>query len=307
MQIALLTDPRYTAVMAGDDDWYLQNILHEDQLLSVALKPFGIQTKRIAWCDSHVDWTRFAAVVFRTTWDYFDRFHQFSRWLNQLDQSQVRMLNSARLIRWNQDKHYLLDLEERGVGIVPSRFLEFDATLAIPESLVQAFVDCGWDQAVIKPCVSGAARHTYRMDRSNVEQIAERLESVMRNEAFILQEFQTGILTHGERTLVLFGDQVTHAVQKTGKPGDFRVQDDYGGIATSCQATEEEVEFARRAIHVCPEQPVYGRVDLIRDNRGELCVMELELIEPELWMRLAPWSAERFARGIAQALEVIQA
>jgi glutathione synthase/RimK-type ligase-like ATP-grasp enzyme len=199
------------------------------------------------------------------------------------------------------DKHYLRDLADAGVETIPSRYLECGSEQV---SLRQAFFESGWDQAVVKPCVSGAARHTFRIDRGSVREVEEQLAAVMSAESFILQEFQSDILDAGERSLIFFGNEATHAVQKRGRPGDFRVQDDHGGTVVPCQATEEEIEFALRAAKACPEQPVYGRVDFVRDNRGQLSVMELELIEPELWLRFFPDAASRFAEGIVRKLRL---
>jgi len=296
--VALLTDHRYTASTAAADDWYLDNILSDDRLLQAALEARGISSLRVDWADPHIDWSQFRLAVFRTTWDYFDRWAEFSSWL-QAVKSQTKLCNDYATVRWNTDKHYLADLQTRGVNTVPSHFVERGSRVTLLELLSTT----GWENAVIKPCVSGAARHTYRVNQHNAGTINPIMQELLTAESLILQPFQQHILDHGEETLMVFNGRYSHAVRKVAKPGDFRVQDDHGGKAFSYQPTAEQIELAERAMSVCDRLPVYGRVDMIRDNAGELAIMELELIEPELWLRFHPPAAVPFAAAIVEQLE----
>jgi len=291
--IALLTESRYTATAAAAGDWYLANILREDELLSRALQARGVTTRRVDWADPTVDWSQFAVALFRTTWDYFDRAEEFARWLPRVA-SQTRLCNRRDLVEWNRDKHYLEDLRRSGIPVVPSVYRERGS----PLDLERLLEECGWDEVVVKPCVSGSARHTYRIRRETAGTVTGVLEGLLEREALIFQPFQTNILSEGEETLVLFGGEYSHAVKKRAKPGDFRVQDDHGGTTQEWTPTREQRELAERVWRACPTAPVYGRVDLVKDNRGEWAVMELELIEPELWLRHDPASAERLAEAV---------
>lgn len=291
--VALLTDHRYTADTAAADDWYLGNILADDGLLQAALLRRGITSARVDWADPSVDWSAFGCAVFRTTWDYFERFAEFTAWLDHIE-TQTRLCNPASTIRWNVDKHYLADLAARGVPVVPSRFLERGETTP----LVEVLNETGWDEAVIKPCVSGAARHTYRVNRRTAGEVQPLLASLLATEAMIVQPFMADIARTGEDTLMVFGGKYSHAVRKVAKAGDFRVQDDFGGKVYEYQPTAEQIEFAERAVALCHPVPVYGRVDMVRDTAGRLAVMEVELIEPELWLRMHPPSADTFADAV---------
>ncbi len=155
--------------------------------------------------------------------------------------------------------------------------------------------ETGWDEAVVKPCVSGAARHTYRVNRRTAADLQPLLTALLDAEAMIVQPFQEDIARTGEDSLVVFDGRFSHAVRKVAKPGDFRVQDDHGGTAHEYRPTAEQVAVAEQAVAACRPVPTYGRVDLVRDNDGRLAVMELELIEPELWLRFHPPAADRFA------------
>lgn len=293
--VALLTEQRYTAAVAAEGDWYLDNILRDDQLLQTALAGHGISSVRIDWASPDVDWSRFRCAVFRTTWDYFERQREFTVWLDRV-RKQTRLCNDAALIDWNMDKHYLADLEANGIPIVPSKFIERGSTLTLHELLDES----GWEEAILKPCISGAARHTYRVNREGATQLEPVMRQLLTDESLILQPLQQSVLRDGEDTLMLFNGRFTHAVRKVPKPGDFRVQDDYGGTVHPHQPSDAQVEFAQRAMAACPSAPAYGRVDLVRDNHGNLAVMELELIEPELWLRNYPPAATAFADAIAK-------
>lgn len=295
--VALVTDPRYTATTAAADDWYLGNLLEEDRLLQKALAELGITSKRGAWSDTEVGWSDFRLAVIRTTWDYFDRYAEFTAWLERV-RHEVLLCNSYSTLAWNMDKHYLADLKARGVPIVRSRFIERGTQARLDELLVET----GWPEAVLKPCVSGGARHTYRVSRENAAQLQPVLDDLTRREAMLLQPFEPSITTVGEDTLMMFGGHYTHAIRKRAKPGDFRVQDDHGGSVERYKPTAAQIELAETAIAACDPVPTYGRVDMVMDGEGRNAVMELELVEPELWLRFHPSAAVEFARGIAGVL-----
>ncbi len=294
--VALLTDRRYTATVAAPGDWYMSNILREDQLLADALAALGLSAARIDWSRPDVDWSRYRCAVFRTTWDYFDRFAEFTDWLTRIE-SRTTLCNPAATVRWNMDKHYLADLESRGVPVVPGRYIERGTT----QSLRELLDETGWTDAIVKPCVSGAARHTYRIGRANVDSVELIVRELLAAESLILQPFQHDITRTGEDSLMVFGGRYSHAVRKAAKAGDFRVQDDFGGTVHDHRPTDEQVELAERAVAACRPLPAYGRVDLVRTNEGRFAVMELELIEPELWLRNHTPAAVSFAAAVAHA------
>lgn len=295
--VALLTDRRYVATVAADGDWYLGNILQDDHLLQKALLQLGLSSVRVDWSSPDVVWSEFRCAVFRTTWDYFDRFGEFSTWLDRV-RLLTRLCNEPRTIAWNMDKHYLADLEMNGISVVRSRFVERGTPVRLRELLDET----GWDEAVIKPCISGAARHTYRVNRANATEVDAIVRPLLSTESLLLQPFQRAIVEHGEDTLMLFNGRFSHAVRKVAKPGDFRVQDDHGGTVQPHQPTPEQIELAERAMAACRPVPAYGRVDMVQVEPGRFAVMELELIEPELWLRYHPAAASSFAHAIAGLL-----
>lgn len=295
--IALLTEHRHEASTAAPDDWYLGNILHDDRLLSEALREHGLTTTRVDWARRDVDWSQFRCLVFRTIWNYFELFDDFTAWLGRVE-GETTLCNTASIVRWNMDKHYLADLGAQGIPIVACNFIERGDTRPLAEHLAAS----GWKEAVIKPAVSGAARHTYRLNRDNVEELEPIVRRLLTTEAFILQPFVDEIQRGGEDTLMVLNGRYTHAVRKTAKPGDFRVQVDHGGTVLDLTPTAEQIELAERTMAACEPLPAYGRVDMVRDNEGRWAIMELELIEPELWLRHHPPAAKELAAAIAKGL-----
>lgn len=295
--VALLTEARYEGTSAPEEDWYFGNILRDDRLLRDALRDRGLSSVRVDWARPDVDWSRFRCAVFRTTWDYFHRFAEFAVWLKRAE-GETRLCNEPSIVWWNLDKHYLADLEARGIPVVPSRFVERGSVASLHDLLDET----GWDEAVVKPCVSGSARHTYRLRRSNAPELQPVVDRLLSEESLILQPFLESVVREGEDTLMVIDGRFTHAVRKVPKEGDFRVQDDHGGTAVPHQPSAAQVELAERAMSACSPAPLYGRVDMVRDRDGRLVVMELELIEPELWLRNHPPAAEALAGAVARVV-----
>ncbi|MCX4243059.1 ATP-grasp domain-containing protein [Paraliomyxa miuraensis] len=293
--VALITEDRYEHPAPGH--WYTDNILEEDRLVTEALAAHGIATERVSWSRASTPWERFDAAVLRTTWDYCDRFAEFSAWLERVS-TRTRLLNPPALVRWNVDKHYLADLRARGVAIVPTVFVE----RGDPTPLAEQLRTHGLDEAVIKPAISGAARHTYRVRADTAVDHQPQWAERLREQAMLLQPFQRDVIERGEVTLAVIDGRVTHALCKVPKPGDFRVQDDHGGSVHPHEPSAQEVALAERAIAACDPAPLYGRVDMVRTADGSPAVMELELVEPELWFRREPPAATRLAAAIARLL-----
>jgi glutathione synthase/RimK-type ligase-like ATP-grasp enzyme len=261
------------------------------------LEARGLRTRRVAWSNAEFDWKRARAAVFRSTWDYFDRFAEFSAWMDRVAGG-LQFFNTPELVRWNVDKHYLRDLAGRGVNVPVTRFIERGQTTTLDEVMAAN----GWNEAILKPAVSGAARHTYRLNAANLEAHESVLRELLREESMMVQPFLGSVLTQGELSLMVIGGRCTHAVRKIAKPGDFRVQDDHGGTVHPHTPTTDEIAFAEAAVAACPQSPLYARVDAVRDESGELSMMELELVEPELFFRFHPPAADALAAAIAARL-----
>lgn len=299
IDVAILTESRYED--PPEVGWYERNILEEEHLLGAALGRLGLSWRRLDWARPEVDWSRVGAAVFRTTWDYFLRPAEFAAWLDRAARA-TRLVNCEELVRWNLDKRYLGDLAARGVAVVPFRVVE----RGDPRPLAGHLAEAGWDDTVLKPVVSGAGRETHRVERGRAAEAEPLFRRLVAAEAMLLQPFQRAILDRGELSLVAIGGRVTHAVRKLARPGEFRVHDDHGGTVHPHPPSPEETAFAEAAVAACEPRPPYARVDLVEDERGRPALMELELIEPELFFRFHPPAADLLAGEIARALGTVR-
>ncbi len=289
--IALLTEDRY--IDANPSEQYKKEVLREDQLLSSALKRQGISSVRVSWTDQDFDWTSVSYVMFRSTWDYFYKINQFQNWL-MLRENEVSFINSLSLVRWNMDKHYLRDLERNGISIVPTVYVEPNENVELKD-LLQEFSS---EKLIIKPAVSGTARHTYLVTKENLAEQESIFKKLISEECMLVEPFLKNISENGEISLVIINGEYAHAILKKAKVGDFRVQSDFGGTIQTHQPSREEIDFALAVIKTCETVPVYARVDVARDDYDQLVLVELELIEPDIWLRMNPGSVDKLAQAV---------
>ncbi|AWI80354.1 hypothetical protein CEW87_13895 [Parazoarcus communis] len=296
LDVVILTEDRYLKL--DTSEWYEAQIATEDGLVAQALAARGLTVGRVSWSDPAFCWRDTRAALFRSTWDYFHRFAEFSPWLDAAA-TQTRLLNPAELVRWNLDKRYLRDLSRAGVSVVPTRYADVGE-----QHTLAAIMDAeGWDEVVFKPVVSGAARLTYRVGRDTLEAHEAVFARCLAAEAMMVQRFEPAVLGEGELSLIVIEGRTTHAIRKTAAAGDFRVQDDHGGTVHAHQPRAEERAFAEAAIAACPSLPLYARVDFVRAGDGGFRLMELELVEPELFFRFHPPAADALADALAQRLK----
>ncbi len=294
IDIVILTDSRYIDI--ANPNAYQKNVLLEDMLVKKALEKEGLIVKRKSWDDQSFNWEAAKYLLFRTTWDCFDRFDEFYKWLVKASKLS-RFINSRETIHWNLDKHYFINLEANGIHCTPTLFIEKDSNT----SLAQLHQESGWSKTVLKPCFSSSARHTYKLDLKTLHTHEASFKTLIKKEAMMLQPFQNNIVEKGEISMMIMGGVFTHAVLKIAKKGDFRVQDDFGGTVQQYTPSGKEILFAEKAVHACNELPSYARVDIFEDNEGNITLSELELIEPELWFRLYPKAAVQLASYIKKA------
>ncbi|MBO6524807.1 MAG: hypothetical protein JJ971_13330 [Balneolaceae bacterium] len=293
--VVILTESRYLNPTKSND--YIQNILIEDGLLQAALEKLGLRVTRKDWADPDFDWSSTKCAIFRTTWDYFDRFEEFKAWLKRVE-SQTQFINPIPQVRWNMDKWYLKDLNEKGIHVVETKYIQQGET----KTLAECITDTGWKEVILKPTIAATARHTYRLNSENIDTHEEIFSKLISEEDLMLQPFQKNIMTKGEVSFVVIGGKYTHSVLKKGKAGDFRVQDDFGGTLHAYEASSKEIAFVEHVTKACNPLPAYARVDVMWDNEGNLAISEVELFEPELWFRRNKKAVDQFAQVIAERL-----
>lgn len=248
------------------------------------LAPHGVELDPVPWTDA----TPVRPAWAQLAWGYH---LQPARWdaLLAAWPEDVLMLNPAALLRWNSDKIYLADLAAAGVSTVPTVFAE----VAHAEALTAARAELGADALVVKPRISASANSTSRVMPGDP---APNLACAM------IQPFLPSVQEAGELSIFYFGGARAHAVRKVAAAGDFRVQREYGGAFTVVEPDAGEIAVAEAALAAAPVAPVYARVDMAPDAQGRPSLMELELIEPDLYLDLAPDRGQIFAGAFARAL-----
>ena len=272
----------------------LDGYVADDELAIEPLARLGLEVDTLSWRDTTIDWNDYEAVVIRTPWDYQRSPDEFLSVLETIDRSSARLENSLSIVRWNLDKRYLIDMERRGCRIVPTIW---DAAYSEVEfeSWLERF---GVDELIIKPTVSATAEHTYRLKTYD-----SALESVFANRSFMVQPFMPNIVTEGEYSLFFFNGEYSYTINKSPKTADFRVQEEHGGIITEIEPDDKLRDAAQNALDKIGDSLLYARVDLVRDDEDEFALMELELIEPALYLRMNDGAPERFAAAIETLLK----
>jgi len=232
----------------------------------------------------------FDLVMPLVAWGYHFNAPRWHALLDRLEQEAVPTANPVRLLRWNSDKRYLAELGECGISVIPTRLVE-----ALDEAALAEARDDYGGTLVIKPPVSAAADGTYKIGPDDPVPPSALGRTMM------IQPFLPSVASEGEYSCLLFGGRFSHAIVKRPKAGDYRVQPHLGGTEARCDAPVGSIELAQAALAAAPAEAVYARVDMVRDEAGDLAVIELELIEPALWLQHAPDGGENFASAVRAA------
>jgi len=268
-----------------------------DTDLPILVEAFSQRETRaeiVAWDNASMDWSCFDAVVVRSTWNYVDHFEAFTAWIDRVSRC-TKLLNTRDTLVWNLHKRYLLELAGAGIAIVPTELVEAGRH---PDWVS---VHHGFEELVVKPAVSAGSFATIRVHRSDSRRAYTHRED-HRSRDMLVQPLLASVLAHGEINLVYFSGQFSHAVQKGARWDGDREQS--RGLV---QPTEDERALANRILEVVRARglgiPTYARIDLARDAAGNPLLMELELVEPSLFLDRAPAHADRFVGAVFDALE----
>jgi glutathione synthase/RimK-type ligase-like ATP-grasp enzyme len=270
------------------------NLTDDDRLLLNPLRNRAIEAEPAVW-NAPRDWSLYDAVIIRSCWDYHLQPERFLNWIARLETARIPILNSSQIIRWNTDKTYLRDLEVKGIAIVLTSWPESTSRI----SLAHKLRELAWPTAVVKPRISATAHRTQLVTADNAAAAQALFEDLLRDPGVMLQKFMDTI-REGEWSLMFFGGRFSHAVLKKPKPGDFRVQNDFGGTRELADPPPHVLSSAVRAVEAAAPS-LYARVDGVVDQ-GTFRLMELELIEPALFLGDQPQAATNFAEAVAAAL-----
>jgi glutathione synthase/RimK-type ligase-like ATP-grasp enzyme len=269
----------------------LSGFVVDDDLVVEPLRRLGHEAEFVPW-RAAVDWRQYAGVVIRTTWDYQNSLPAFLRVLQQIE-TQTRLANPLEIVKWNADKKiYLRDLEAHGARIVPTIW----SNDKIENSRIQQWFDqLRTDEIVIKPTVGASAQDAVRLKHGEKTYALRR---VFDNRSFMVQPFMPAIASEGEFSLFYFNGKYSHAILKTPKAGDFRVQEEHGGIIQATKPPGDLSVTGENILKRVSPEPLYARIDFVRTADDDFAVVELELIEPSMYLRNAAHAPEMFAKAI---------
>lgn len=265
-----------------------------DQLTHQPLASLDWRVVDVPWTKSVEPWTQFDAVVIRSPWDYQSNPEAFLVTLETIEAAGVKLFNSSQVCRWNIDKSYLRDLADHGVPTIPTLWLDsFDRG-----QLETQFQSLGHsDSLVLKPTIGAGADNVFVLGPTYCAQW-EKAHQVFRNRPLMVQPFLRSIVSLGEYSLFYFGGRFSHAINKTPAKGDFRVQEEHGGIIRSAQPSPEILAVGARTLEAIDHRLLYARVDIVELHDGSFAVIELELIEPSLYFPYDDQSPRRFAEAL---------
>lgn len=256
---------------------------------AAALAVAGLAVEQRVWTDPG-DLAGFDLILPLFAWGYQ---RDVAVWYALLDRlAGLPVVNPVPVLRWNSDKAYLAELGAKGVAVVPT----VDVAALDDASLAQARAALGAEEVVVKPAVSGGADGTHRVAPG------APIPTDALGQRRLVQPLMPGILADGEYSLFFFGGAFSHAIVKRPASGDFRVQEQFGGRETRWEASEAARLLAAAALAAAPAPPVYARVDMVGDAAGVLHIMELELIEPSLFLHHAADKGAAFGRAVYAAV-----
>jgi hypothetical protein len=277
----------------------LPGLSADDQLLLPPLAARGIRAVPASWDDPVVAWDSYDALVIRSTWNYHTSLDAFRAWIDRIDAAGVPAWNPPTILRWNASKTYLRDLATRGVDVVPTQWIAEGAGT----ELAGVLADAGWSDAVVKPAVSASAYETWRITdgRLTTKDQSRFRKLVARPGGAMVQRFVPELTTNGEWSLMFIAGEYSHAVLKRPRVGDFRVQHEHGGSAEPLAPPAHVLGAARQITTRIPGRWLYARVDGV-EIEGRFVLVELELLEPSLFLKSDASAADRFAEAIDRAL-----
>ena len=273
-------------------DAYLFDV--QRQVLEAAFGPAGLTLESVRWTEEQLDWREFDAALVLACWDYQDRHEVFLARLAEIAAAGVAIFNPLELVRWNIRKTYLRDFENWGVPIVPTVWAE------APEAgdIQAAFTAFGVEEVILKRQVGGGARGQHRFARANAPMTGEVLDR-----PGMIQPLVSSIFTEGEYSFLFVDGQFSHALVKRAAPGDYRIQEAYGGRSMKIDPPAADRARASEVLEALDTPPLYARVDMVRGTEGGLLLMELEVLEPYLFPTEGPRIGAMLAAALRRRLD----
>ncbi len=279
-----------------DTGRYLSVVPNEDEMLVQLFTKHQHQVTLKVWDDPSVDWAQFDIIIIKSTWDYFiGKIEKFYQWLNHIKELNIPCLNHPDTIKWNADKHYLLDIQSAGLNIVPTLLIEKNNMFYADD----AFQKFNTDELIVKPTISGGAMNTLRLNKENAKSSEAQINEWLTEQAYLVQPLKKEIIDEGEWSFLFFNGQFSHHLLKVAKEGEFRIQHFFGGKIISPDFDKNLINIAQEYVSKFAPNSLYARVDgVVGPNGFEL--MELELIEPYMFFFTNEHSLENYYEAFKQ-------
>lgn len=266
----------------------------DDEHAIEPLSALGWQVSTVSWRQTRTPWSTFDIVIIRSTWDYWDDVPAFVATLEDIDRETL-LANPLEMVRWNLSKTYMRDLQENGVGIVPTLWVN-----ALQADLFETFRDnLGTDDIVVKPVVGANGEDAFRLVKSDTPDRLASIAARFNDRGCMVQPFMPNVIEEGEYSLFFFGGNYSHAILKVPARGEFRSQEERGAEIRLVGPEKMLLRRARQALASLSHAPLYARIDFVR-HEDDFLVMELELIEPSLYLRMDPSAPGLFAAAVDQ-------
>lgn len=254
----------------------------------------GVTATPLVWTDPTVAWATFDILIIRSIWDYHLHPVEFVQWLTYLEENKIRTLNPVRILQRNHHKFYLRDLEQQGIRIIPTLFITHTADLKLPGGIIR-----DWQRAVIKPAISASGYMTRVFSFAEISDVEGDFKNAAAQRDMLVQQFIPAVQEVGELSMIFFNRIYSHAILKKPEAGEFRVQEEYGGKSTPFHPQQAIIDVGNKILTLFDQELLYARVDGLVIE-GEFILMEVELIEPDLFLDAHPEARKRFVDAALQ-------
>jgi glutathione synthase/RimK-type ligase-like ATP-grasp enzyme len=256
-----------------------------------------ISAKPIIWETQARELINFDAAIFRTTWGYHEKPQQFLDFFDFLDDIKIPTLNPMKIIRRNFHKFYLRDLIDRGYDVIPTRFIPKNSC----SSLSEIIIETGWNKFIVKPAISAGSYRTHLFGSAEIQNAGKVFDELNRTDDLLVQQYLEEVETLGEFSTIYFNGGYNYTVNKIPQHGDYRVQFTYGGKYRQIEPDEAIREATRQIASQFVDECLYVRVDGLY-SEGRFMLMEVEMLEPDLYMNINPQAKQEFVKAILRMI-----
>ena len=276
-------------------------LIADDRLAIAPLAQLGYSVAPLVWDGNQKGIDTFDAFVFRSCWNYHRKYSAFLSWIRGLEKLARPVFNPIETNVWNLNKKYLLELEKKGAAIPKTEWLGRGVQLSSAE-LKSLLSRIGSSKVVVKPAVSLNGHDTFLFSAGDIAKIDDTLRALSPKVDMLIQEYIPEIKTAGEVSLIFFNGKFSHAIRKMASAQEFRIHEEYGGTRAAFTPGNELIKQAQDIVEMVPSKLLSVRVDLV-ERREEASLIELEIIDPMLFIGYSEGAPARFAEAIDQAYQ----